>query len=87
MVVDLSVARLIIDARTRAKLTQVALAEIMGTSQSAITRLERGATPNLSTLRRLAEATGNELRISFEPRASQTSAEPRMEEPCSGGRT
>lgn len=68
---DLSIAKLIIEARTRAKLTQVELAERMGTSQSAITRLERGATPNLSTLRRLAEATGNELKISFEQRVSQ----------------
>jgi DNA-binding XRE family transcriptional regulator len=50
-------ARLLIEARMRAKLSQVELAERMGTSQSAIARLESGkANPSLATLRRLARS-------------------------------
>lgn len=55
-------------ARSRANLTQAELAEKMGTSQSAIARLESGkAKPTLATLRRLAKATGMRLKISLEP--------------------
>ena len=66
---ELSIASVLIEARTRAKLTQIELAEKMGTSQSTIARLESGnAKPSLSTLRRLAKATGTQLKISLEPK-------------------
>lgn len=66
---EFSLASQLIDARTRANLTQAELAERMGTSQSTIARLESGtAKPTLSTLRRLAQATGTRLKISLEPR-------------------
>jgi transcriptional regulator with XRE-family HTH domain len=66
---EFSLASLLIEARTRANLTQAELAERMGTSQSTIARLESGkAKPSLSTLRRLAKATGLGLKISFEPK-------------------
>jgi transcriptional regulator with XRE-family HTH domain len=66
---EFSLASLLIEARTRAKLTQGELAERMGTSQSTIARLESGkAKPSLSTLRRLAKATGMQLKISLEPK-------------------
>jgi transcriptional regulator with XRE-family HTH domain len=62
------VASLLVEARTRARLTQAELAERMGTSQSTIARLESGrARPSLSTLLRLAKATGTRLKISLEP--------------------
>jgi DNA-binding XRE family transcriptional regulator len=45
---ELAVASLLIDARTRAKLSQAELAKKMGTSQSTIARLESGsAMPSL----------------------------------------
>lgn len=48
--------------RTEAGLTQAALAERMGTTQSAIARMEGGGTrPSLETLERLAAAVGGEL--------------------------
>lgn len=48
--------------RTQAGLTQTELAERMGTTQSAIARMEGGgARPNLETLEKLASAVGAEL--------------------------
>jgi DNA-binding XRE family transcriptional regulator len=65
---EFSLAALLIEARARANLTQAELAKRMGTSQSTIARLESGkAKPSLSTLRRLAKATGLRLKISLEP--------------------
>jgi transcriptional regulator with XRE-family HTH domain len=54
--------REMIAARKRAGLSQHELARRMGTTQSTIARLERGGrSPNLSTLRKLAEVTGSQL--------------------------
>jgi len=65
---EFAVASLLIDARTRAKLSQAELAKKMGTSQSTIARLESGAAkPSLSTLERFAKATGMRMRVVFEP--------------------
>ena len=44
------------------------LAERMGTTQSAVARLEGWTTnPSVNTLRKFAEATGTRLVVSFEP--------------------
>jgi len=65
---EFTLASAIIEARSRAGLTQEELAERMDTSQSAIARLESGRTiPSGSTLKRFARATGTRLRITFEP--------------------
>lgn len=51
-------------ARTAAKLTQAEVARRLGTTQSAIARLEGGrVSPSFSTLRRYAEATGTRLTV------------------------
>jgi transcriptional regulator with XRE-family HTH domain len=48
--------------RTEAGLTQAELAERMGTTQSAIARMEAGGTrPTLDTLEKLAAAVGGDL--------------------------
>lgn len=61
-------AKLAIDARAHANLSQAELAERMGTSQSAIARLESGRfKPSTRTLEKLAAATGMRLRIVLEP--------------------
>ncbi len=58
----------LVRSRVRAGLSQAALARRMGTTQSAIARLESGrVTPSLHTLRRYAEATGARVRIVLEP--------------------
>lgn len=64
---EFSLASAVIGARTRAGLTQAQLAERMGTSQSAVARLESGkALPSVATLEKLAAATGSRLRIALE---------------------
>ena len=56
----------LIEARIRSGLSQQELAEMMGTSQSAIARLESGnVTPSMRTLKRFAEATNCEIQINF----------------------
>ena len=64
---EFEIAAELIRARARAGLSQAELAERMGTSQSAIARLESGRTlPSAKTLLRFAKATGSkvELRLS-----------------------
>ena len=64
---EFSLAGQLIEARTRAGLTQAQVADRMGTSQSAVARLESGtARPSLSTLKRFAQATGARVRITLE---------------------
>ncbi len=64
---EFEVARLLIEARTQAGLTQAQLAERIQTTQSAVARFESGRIhPSTNTLRRIAQATGTRLKISFE---------------------
>ncbi len=68
---EFALASALIEARSRAGLTQEDLAKRMQTSQSAIARMESGRTiPSGTTLKRFARATGTRLRISFEPAKS-----------------
>lgn len=60
-------ARLVIERRIRLGLTQAQLATGMGTSVSAISRIESGQhRPNLDTLQRLAATIGERLVVGFE---------------------
>ena len=63
------VAAMIYKARTRAGLTQAQLAELIGTQQSAIARLEDADYEghSLSMLQRIAEVLGKRLEVSFVP--------------------
>lgn len=64
-----SLVESIIGARLTANLTQTEVAKRMGTTQSAIARLEGGwVSPSFATLRRFAEATGTSVRVEFLPR-------------------
>lgn len=66
---------LIREARRRAQLSQVELAARVGTSQPAIARYERARSmPDLSTLHRIVEACGLELRLDLTARNEQRSA-------------
>jgi len=65
---EFAVIESLVKARMDAGLTQTELAHRIGTTQSAIARLEGGGvSPSLATLRRYAEATGTKLRVSLVP--------------------
>jgi transcriptional regulator with XRE-family HTH domain len=65
---EFQLARALIEARTRAGLSQTQLARRMKTSQSYVARIEGGQVrPSTAALERLAKATGSRLKISFEP--------------------
>jgi DNA-binding XRE family transcriptional regulator len=66
------VAGEVIMLRTREGLTQKQLAKAIGTSETAISRLESGQhTPNLGTLTKLAEAFDLELAIKLQPKSKR----------------
>jgi DNA-binding XRE family transcriptional regulator len=63
------VADQLLKARAKAGLTQDAVAERMGTTKSAISRLEAAGkhTPSLATLQRYARAVGCDLQVRLVP--------------------
>ncbi len=67
---DYDLARELITARAAAGLTQEQVAASMGTTKSAVSRLEgfTGPSPSVATLRRYAAAVGCEVRIRVVPR-------------------
>lgn len=63
---EYALAAALIDARMKARLTQTELARRMGTTQSAIARLESGrAVPSGATLLKFAKAVRRTLRVEF----------------------
>ena len=66
---EYQVAGQMLKARSRAGLTQDAVAERMGTTKSAISRLESAGkhAPSLATLKRYALAVGCELQVKLVP--------------------
>ena len=65
---EFSLTAALIDARSRAGLPQEQVALRMKTTQAVVARLEGGSgKPSTRTLEKYARATGNRLRISFEP--------------------
>ena len=64
---DFAAARELIAARARAGLTQSEVAQRMGTTQSAVARLEGGkAAPSIRSLLRYAQAIGCRLALKLE---------------------
>ena len=65
--IDVEVRDLVISARNAANLTQKQLAQRSGVSQANISKIENGNYhPSLSTLKRIADALGQRLVVSFE---------------------
>ncbi|MEW6665590.1 MAG: helix-turn-helix transcriptional regulator [Thermodesulfobacteriota bacterium] len=66
---EYSLAREMLSARSRCGLTQEAVAELMGTTKSAVSRLESGGkhAPSLTTLKKYARAVGCRLEIKLVP--------------------
>jgi ribosome-binding protein aMBF1 (putative translation factor) len=70
---EFSLTAAMIEARSRAGMTQEQLARRMKTTQAVVARLEGGGSrPSTRTLERYARATGNRLRITFEPEAARS---------------
>ena len=68
----LAIARLVAERRRERALSQAELADLCGTTQSAIARLERGARPpRLDTLRRIAAALDCELVVDLRARTTR----------------
>lgn len=67
---EYQLANQLLKARSRAGLTQDAVAERMGTTKSAISRLEsanKKHAPSVATLQRYAQAVGCELQVKLVP--------------------
>lgn len=69
LALEYQLANQMLKARSRAGLTQDAVAERMGTTKSAISRLESAAkhAPSIATLKRYANAVGCELQVRLVP--------------------
>lgn len=69
---EYALAREMLAARSRSGLTQEAVAELMGTTKSAVSRLEAGGkhAPSLTTLKKYAHAVGCRLEIKLVPDSS-----------------
>lgn len=64
---EYQLARSLIGARIKKKMTQAALAKKAQTDQASISRLESGSSkPSLALLRKIADALGANLMIKFE---------------------
>ena len=66
--------REMLSARSKSGLTQEAVAELMGTTKSAVSRLESAGkhAPSLTTLKKYAQAVGCNLEIKLVPSARTT---------------
>ena len=64
---EFALARALIEARSRAGLSQSDVAARMGTSQPSVARLESGRKPTLKALERYAEAVGMKVEIRLVP--------------------
>lgn len=73
---EYALAHEMLAARTRAGLTQEAVADLMGTTKSAVSRLEAAGkhTPSVASLKKYAAAVGCMLKIEFVPRPSEKPA-------------
>jgi len=71
----------VLKARAEAGLTQAEVAERVGTTQSAIARLESGAlkhSPSIATLQKYAKALGYRVEVKFVKERGLTSASARI---------
>ena len=69
LAVEYAIANAMLAARSRAGLTQEAVATRMGTSKSTVSRLESAGkhAPSLTSIKRYAEAVGCKIEIRFVP--------------------
>jgi len=73
---EYALAHEMLSARTRAGLTQEAVADRMGTTKSAVSRLEGAGkhAPSVASLKKYADAVGCTLKIEFIPQRAKRPA-------------
>lgn len=71
---EYALVREMLTARSRSGLTQEAVAELMGTTKSAVSRLESAGkhAPSITTLKKYARAVGCDLEVKLVPRSNPT---------------
>ena len=71
---EYALVREMLTARSRSALTQEAVAELMGTTKSAVSRLESAGkhAPSITTLKKYARAVGCDLEVRLVPKNSPT---------------
>ncbi len=76
---EYTLVREMLSARSNSGLTQEAVAELMGTTKSAVSRLESAGkhAPSLTTLKKYAQAVGCDLKIKFIPKSGSAKHETR----------
>ncbi len=76
LALEYEVVNLLLKARAKAGLTQDAVAEKMGTTKSAVSRLESAGrhSPSLGTLKRYAQAVGCDLQLKLVPQKIGTTS-------------
>ncbi|MFH0787418.1 MAG: helix-turn-helix transcriptional regulator [Pseudomonadota bacterium] len=76
---EYGLTRQMLSARARFGLTQEAVAELMGTTRSAVSRLETAGkhAPSLTTLQKYAQAVGCRLEIKLVPNSRLTKRQTR----------
>src|SRR4030066_357244 len=74
---EYTLAHEMLTARSKSGLTQEAVAELMGTTKSAVSRLESAGkhAPSLTTLKKYAQAVGCDLKIKFIPKSGSVKHE------------
>jgi DNA-binding XRE family transcriptional regulator len=74
---EYTLVREMLSARSKSGLTQEAVAELMGTTKSAVSRLESAGkhAPSLTTLKKYAHAVGCDLKIEFIPKSDSVKHE------------
>ena len=77
---EYTLTREMLGARSRFGLTQEAVAELMGTTKSAVSRLEAAGkhAPSLTTLKKYAQAVGCRLEIKLVPNSRLTKRSTRI---------
>jgi len=84
---EYALVRELLAARSRAGLTQEAVAELMGTTKSAVSRLEAAGrhAPSMTTLKKYAQAVGCHLEIKLVPDARPSKRSDRIAKKRSAG--
>lgn len=87
--IEYALAGEMLSARTRAGLTQEAVAASMGTTKSAVSRLEAGGrhAPSVASLSKYAQAVGCTLRIELVPERTKRIAASQSRTRASASRT